>query len=170
MDSHEDAGSLKMRSPQMIWMIMSLTIGSTVPMAFFTSSTHNHALLNIAMLSTIRFLPFSFHPPLLCNPFSPLHNVLFHLRNLPTLLHHIHNHLRNVFILHTSIILLCLHIFPLQHPLFLLCNPQTQPRNRFSIIHFLLKLKTTIIRLVAYRFLLCTYLHSLLLCLFSIEI
>jgi hypothetical protein len=112
---------------------------------------------------TVRFHPFSFHPPFLRNPFSFLRHVLFHPRHLPTLPHSLHNHLRNLII----------HYLLLQHPrniLILLRNLLFHLRNIYFITHLLRTLKIPIHCLVVYQFPLCTYLRNLLLRLFSTEI
>jgi hypothetical protein len=109
-------------------------------------------------LSSI-FLSSSF----LCNLFSLLCNVSFHLHHLPTLPRSLLTHPHHI--LH--------HFLLLYHPrniLIHLCNLLIHLCNLYFITCLFHKHKIPINCPVVYQFLLHTYLHSLLLPLFSIEI
>jgi hypothetical protein len=143
-------------------MTTNLTTGSTVPTVSFTSSTLKLASLSTITPLTVRFHPFSFHPPFLRNPFSLPRHVLFHLRRLPTLPRFLPNYPRNIID----------HYLLLHHPcnvLILLRNLLFYLPNIYFTTH-LRNLKIPVHCLVVYQFHLRIYLRSLLLRLFSIEI
>jgi hypothetical protein len=134
-----------------------------VPMVSLTSLTLKRASPSTITLLTIHFHLFSFHPPFLCNLFSLLHNIFFHL-------HHLHTLLRSLLIRSRNSLH---HFLLLPHPrnvLVLLRNFLFHLRNPYIITRPGIKHKTHIKHLIVYQFLLCTYLHSLRLRLFSIEI